>query len=87
MTEVGASESKAAQAVADAADDSRVKAAIARDLRSGVIEDKLTFKIVKGEYGLAVDSRIRRIFSALEEEGLLIKRGRTYHNNCSVIPA
>lgn len=69
------------------ADDTAVKAAIARDLTTGRIEGRLTFSRVKNDYGLAVDRRIRRIFKALESEGLLVKRGRIYHNNCRSVAA
>ena len=63
----------------EASDDTGITNAISRDIRLGRITGRLTFGTVKNRYGLKVDSRIRKVFTELENRGLLIKKGKSYY--------
>ena len=66
--------------VSPIADDSDIVEALARDLRSGKIDGKLTYPMVKTGYDLRVDKRIRRVFVQLENMGLIQRNGRSFYN-------
>ena len=62
-----------------ASDDTGIINAISRDIKLGRITGRLTFDHVKNNYGLKVDRRIRKVFSALENGGLILKKGKSYY--------